>query len=525
VVAEADKPPFAEFVAAVPFGQALLHTLEREGVHVRRAHSIDSPSGTWLLRSRLPPLFAEQYDVWELSIAVVLSVEGARKLAPRRARPVGPDDLLLLVSEDLGRVRVAGFWGQLADLCFFQNDDGEWQINTRDPASPVLTALADAMRAFDLFDRRDPCVLNWNGEREDLLGSLQDTLLAGQSVGLFGLRKVGKTSLGRTLAEALDPQWSAAPAAKNWSIVRPAPPAQIVVWLDAQGLTERSRDGLAGRLGDLLRARLGVVPVSRRASGWQSPDEEPVSAMQELAGLLDHCLAQRTYVCFVLDEQDLFFVGAADTATVVEVFALLRSQAQHGGLCSVLFIGRDPQWLQAPTMNGVTSPTPGWVRTVWVEPLSRTDTSAIFKHLAARTGLVASEATCDIVYEWTGGHPFLLRQLGSAFWGVAKPGGHEQHVPTEPIHEAALAAFLERDAVIETCREVEHLLASQGSAVSSLFWRLARRPHDAATLWNDNAAPPLRKYGLLRGTRAEPQIARVWTWWSTFVLPTLAKTG
>ena len=39
------------------------------------------------------------------------------------------------------------------------------------------------------------------------------------------------------------------------------------------------------------------------------------------------------------------------------------------------------------------------------------------------------------------------------------------------------------------------------------------------------AAPPLRKYGLLRGTRTEPQIARVWTWWSAFVLPTLARTG
>ncbi len=525
MAAEAEKHPFADFIAAVPFGQALLAALEHEGVRVLRALSIDSSTGTWMLRSRLPPLFALNFDVRDLSIAVVLSSEGARKLAPRQARPVGPDDLLLVVSEDLGRVRVAGFWGQLAVLCFFQHDDGNWQIDAGDDESPVLASLSTAMRSFDLFDRRDPFVLSWIGERGALLGSLRDTLLAGQSVGLFGLRKVGKTSLGRTLAEALDPQWSTAPAAKAWPTVRPALPAQIVVWLDAQGLTERSRDGLAGRLSDLLRARLGVVPVSHRVSGWQPPDEEPVSAMQELAGLLDHCLAQRTYVCFVFDEQDLFFVGAADSATVVEVFALLRSHAQHGGLCSVLFLGRDPQWLQAPTMNGVTSPTPGWVRTVWVEPLSRTDTGAMFKHLAARTGLIASEATCDMVYEWTGGHPFLLRQLGSAFWGVAKPAGHEQHVPTEPIHEAALAAFLERDAVIETCREVEHLLASQGSAVSLLFWRLARRPHDAATLWNDNAAPPLRKYGLLRGTRAEPQIARVWTWWSTFVLPTLARTG
>lgn len=525
MVAETDKHPFAEFVASVPFGQALLDALKGEGVRVLRALSIDASTGTWMLRSRLPMPFATRYDVSDVSIAVVLSVEGARKITPRHVRMTGAADLLLVASEDLGRVWVAGFWGQAADLCFYLHDDVEWRINTKDPTSPVCTALADAMRSFDLFDRRDPIVLDWCGERARLLESLRNTLLAGQSVGLFGLRKIGKTSIGRTLAEGIDPHWSSPPAAKAWPLVRPAPPARVVVWLDAQGLTDRSRDGLAGRLCDRLRARLGGAPVSSRTSGFQPPDEEPLSAMQELEGLLDYCVAQSTYVCFVLDEQDLFFACAAESATVVEVFALLRSQAQHSGLCSVLFIGRDPQWLQAPTMNGVTSPTPGWVRTVWVEPLSREETGAIFKQLAARTGLIASDATCQLAFEWTGGHPFLLRQLGSAFWGVIKPGEHEQHMPTEPIHDRAVAAFLERDAVIETCREVEHLLASRPGASASLFWRLASGSRDASKLWSDSAAAPLRKYGLLAGTREDPQIAKIWRWWSSLVVPGLARAG
>lgn len=517
----ADTIP-ADFVAAVPFGQALLDALAQDEIEVAAITLVDAKTGTWTIAVVLPFSFQERLELPRATIAVVQAVEGTQHLTPRHASWWGPQDALVLAcSAGAGRVRIPGFWGQQATIRFEEDDEGTWGLWGYGGGS-VLAALAHAMRSFDLFDRRDPLPLEGHPSRGAVIRELEDTLLAGQSVGLFGLRKVGKTSVARTIAELIDPHWFV--TLQHYRLPSRSgnvAPRRVVVWLDLQGLTDRTGGGLAGRLSDLLRLRVGIVPTLSRGTHGQAP-------LGELAASLEYCASRQAFVCFILDEQDLLFSdGRSPQPTgIVEVFALLRAHAQHTGLCSVLLIGRDPRWLQAPTMDGVTSPTPGWVRTRWLAPLARQEADEVFRHIAARTGLEAHEETLALVYEWTGGHPFLLRQFGSAFWQVIAPGArHGPHTSTQAFHEEALAAFLERDAVVETCREVEDLLSSRSKADASLFWRIAGGASLPATYWDDRAAVQLRKFGLLAGTRENPEVARVWRWWAAFAAPTLARTA
>lgn len=513
----------ASFVAAVPFGGALLDLLERDEVEVTAVTPIDAKTGTWIIAAELPQSFVERFELTHITVAVVCAVEGTQYLTPGLPVWPGPQDVFVLACpSSLGRVRVPGFWGQQATLRFMEDGDGGWQPCNAPPRLTFLCTLASAMRSFDLFDRRDPLPLQGHGSRDEVLRELEDTLLAGQGVGLFGLRKVGKTSVARSIAQSIDPLWST-PSMERWA-QRGAPggvQGRIVVWLDLQGLTDRTGGGLARRLAELLRKRLGPARPALRGS-------HGASSTGELAALLDHCVRHRLFVCFILDEQDLLFsnVQATQPGGVAEVFALLRSHAQHDGLCSVLLIGRDPRWLQAPTMDGVSSPTPGWVRTRWLAPLARHEADEVFRRIAARTGMAAREETLALVYEWTGGHPFLLRQFGSAFWQVIAPETRPgPHTSMQPFHEQALEAFLERDAVVETCREVEDLLASRGKADASTFWRVAAGSSVPSTYWDDRAAVQWRKLGLLAGTREQPEVARVWRWWAAFAAPALARTA
>lgn len=517
------SPTSADFVAAVPFGQALLDQLAQEEIEVASISSIESNAEAWVVAAILPQSFVDRFEVLHVTIAVVCTVAGTKHINPRLPSWSGSQDVLVVASSNLvGRMRVPGFWGQQAALQFAEYEGGVWGLWEAPPRLPLLSSLARAMRSFDLFDRRDPLPLQGHGSRDIVLRELEDTLLAGQGVGLFGLRKVGKTSVARSIADSIDSQWLVT-AQHKWMPPRSVRVAQgrIVVWLDLQGLTDRTGSGLAGRLSDLLRLRLGTVPVSPRSARGASP-------MGEFAALLEYCVSRRLFVCFILDEQDLLFSDgrSSQPGGVGEVFAVLRAHAQHTGLCSVLLIGRDPRWLQAPTMEGVTSPTPGWVRTRWLAPLAREEADGVFRHIAARTGLEAHEETLALVYAWTGGHPFLLRQFGSAFWQVIAPGArHGPHTSTQAFHEEALAAFLERDAVVETCREVEDLLSSRGKADASLFWRIAGGASLPASYWDERAAVQLRKFGLLMGTRESPEVARVWRWWAAFAAPTLARTA
>ncbi|MEO7596152.1 MAG: hypothetical protein ABI134_33390, partial [Byssovorax sp.] len=69
----------------------------------------------------------------------------------------------------------------------------------------LLDQIAKYLPDHDLFERRDPVRGHQVIGRKDNIRDLSVRLQQRQSVGIFGLRKVGKTTLVRALTDALDP--------------------------------------------------------------------------------------------------------------------------------------------------------------------------------------------------------------------------------------------------------------------------------------------------------------------------------
>jgi hypothetical protein len=344
----------------------------------------------------------------------------------------------------------------------------------------------------DIFNERNPVPVSggmldarWREGME-----IAQEIHRGRSLGCFGLRKVGKTSTLRDACESVDRH-------SSWGRNE-----ERAVWVDVQGLPLRTLDGLC----TAILTELGA------------DDRAATSSLQRL----DEALTQRAEAgrpsWLALDEYDLLFSNGRGRSVVEGIerfFSMLRAHAQRHRLLSLVVIGRDPSHAQRPMMEGVPNPLLGWLSTRWIGPLVETDARSLFATLSRRVCLDAGPATLEAALRWSGGHPMLLRQFGSALLSVAGASIRSTGpLPTDPFVERAIDAFLERDAVLEMCREVEHALAEVYTDAGAAFWKLIEAPssndseaeerHLRTRIeehggWRSPAIQTLRNLGLLQG--------------------------
>src|SRR5262249_32147342 len=141
-------------------------------------------------------------------------------------------------------------------------------------------------------------------------------------------------------------------------------------------------------------------------------------SLEGLEHLLRLALARSSLpLCIVLDEYDLLFPGYGSEpgfAGVERIFGILRALAQETRRVAGAVIGRDPVFIERPLMGGFTNPMLGWVVPYWLGPLRREEAEELLTRLGRRVGLDVGGETIDLAWRWTGGHPLLLRQFGSA---------------------------------------------------------------------------------------------------------------
>ena len=516
------------FAEAIPWGAALLRRLEDDGCSRVRAVPLDQPGSTWVLQATLPEALRNRFGlVPDIRILAVHGQPRGHDLRRAVEEPEGiadvDPDLLVVASQspDLGTKlsRLAGPWGQRVP----------WPL-TGDHFAPLADRLQEHLPTFDLFERRDPVRGRAFLGRRREVDAIAERLLRGQTVGVFGLRKVGKSSLLQAVAEAIDPAGAALAALGGRArSISEAPAEALVVWLDVQSLVVRTRDAIAERLWEGLKARLDATGISTTTTSMpdepvpgapvvvtmlreEAPSKDP---LDNLRRLLLAALGRREVppVCFILDEYDLLFEGYGGepaVAGVEQIFALLRGLGQATGRVSLALIGRDPVFAEQPHLNGFTNPLLGWVEPFHLGPFSDDDATELLQRLGKRVGLEIGPTTVQHALRWTGGHPLLLREYGSALHEVGSPSRSTLPTPTDPLRERAAALFLQRDAVHTICGEIETLLETRFLESLALLQRVANAPEqDAQRLMSREAstgrvAKVLFDFGVLRGTPEAP---------------------
>lgn len=515
----------AKFLQAVRYGQALLDRLELENARVTFIRPPDTTYAPWLLRIRLLEELHARFALAPEILLVVVPRGGvqARDLERGYGELFSSGfrldlDVLVVVDEEpklADRLRRLHRWGRWIP----------WQPDSRGDRFnfPSLSfQLRRNLTEYDVFEQRDPVRGHQVIGRKDAILDLSKRLESGKSVGVFGLRKVGKTTLLRAVTDTLDPVSAALsldarqerPAQPIWE----GAPRMFAVWLDCQRILQRTREGFVGPLEKALRKRLEIAGLA--------PNEPKSDSLETISELLERSAApDMPPLGIVLDEYDLLFEGDEGQPAIPgieQVFGLFRAHAQETGKLSIVVVGRDPLYFQRPKMNGFPNPMLSWFTAQWVGPLEREGANDLLRTLGRRVGLEVGPLTNELARRWTGGHPLLHRQYGSALLQVAhETNPIKESIHTDPLCDRALELFLERDAVADVCREIFDLLSTHYRNASALLEQIATEPaEDAAVVvdihggFGGAAAKVCRNFGLLSGEAKNPLLPEVLRWYA-----------
>jgi AAA-like domain len=332
--------------------------------------------------------------------------------------------------------------------------------------------------------------------RQEVLSRLIDRFRTGQNTGLFGLRRMGKTSvlyaLGRRCRED-----------------------------DLGGFTyiDLSNPGLYGRRWrDLLRAIVRSVveslpadkrPYNIRAMRYSYSDDNAAYHFKNDMALVRSVLPkQRLLIALDEIENISFGISPADhwTTDFLPFWQTMRSvhQESRGDFCYIL-VGVNPHPMEADRVGKFDNPLFSTVQQHYLPPFTIGAVRDMVRRLSRSMGIQCEEDLYRRLSEEYGGHPFLIRQACSHL--VAKLTQRPARITAEYFDKerSSIAVQLEKNV-----RQILNVLALWYPEEYELLRRLAHGKVEefiAAAKASSTLTEHLEGYGLLKNARAEPTLS------------------
>jgi hypothetical protein len=400
------------FAAETQHGEALLSYLSRSDCGVWRCEQDRQDRRRWWLNITLPNHVAEMFDA-HAEIQLVY-VEYNRieprlfELVQQRIRGNARLDpgLMLIASLDsqvgaLTRRRR----GEFAAIDFLLTDLGADSPDIRHRMSSVLTSVDH----YDFSNPvRDPSgFFGRRAEFDQIIAAIERR----QSVGIFGLRKTGKTSL------------------MNFVSGHRREAGKPVIWLDISGLTGaddfRSRvlEGVRGAAvgdGESGAALPKLRTISR--TGTLTSDVAAIRQnwLRDLEALAEYIGAP---VELFIDEVDQLlptrsYLGEKEANELLIAVTQLRGMiqgARPGAEVVLVCAGVNPAIFERPLLpNGTDNLLYKLVRLSYLAPLARDEMADMVRDLGRRMGVrVRDHQVIDFLFAEYGGHALLTRKACS----------------------------------------------------------------------------------------------------------------
>lgn len=335
------------------------------------------------------------------------------------------------------------------------------------PGDDVVKLSHQHLAGFDAFAESGIVTGQELIGREADLGALRRDLQRRPAIGLFGLRRVGKTSLVLGLRDQLlqsEPeQWHSAYVDVQAHLSE----GPAGVWRDLAA----QLGGAGSRLADVTRGLQGQIDRGRRP-------------------------------LVILDEYDWLFAEPRFAEQTVQLLGLIRGhQQRHPGATRWILVGRAPTHLNGAQVGAFSNPTLNYWHPFWVRPLDRRQAGDLLKKLGRRMSLDVGHRSKDEAYRLTQGHPNLTRQFGSHLAALTERGDDvTRNDQTDSVVEAASRRFSRSPEATAWVAEVENLLRSHHPASFDLLRARCSAGSDAGA-WPDQretvAADILVQFGLV----------------------------
>jgi hypothetical protein len=405
-----------EFVADVRDGEALLSKIEH---------------GCWTLTSLRRTDNASQRRPWLLYLEPDEALRARFELAPEVLAVVSPYEKVQARQLDDVSVALASTHRLDRGLVLFFSNDAEARrelsavlseerrylfasidtlLGASDPQRWFREQLIEQLGSMRPFAPGSPVIdAQFFGRERELDGLERRLLQSANPMGLFGLRKAGKTSLIRRLQSQLL-------QAGNDGL-----PRAIVLYLDVQSVSyaQRNRDGLFDRLRTEARERtvdlpgLEDAPWRRETVGRRGASDDDASGVAALEALLRWARANSRKLVLCIDEYELLVNGESIPVDHgIEFLRYLRGvNQQYPTTFSYAIVGRNRSFADRPRIASMQNPLFGAVHVVRLGGLDRDELGTLVRKLGRRASLEFEHRAVDRIFAESGGHPFLARRL------------------------------------------------------------------------------------------------------------------
>ncbi len=308
------------------------------------------------------------------------------------------------------------------DLIFFSSPDDRLTIKLEDwsvlgftaiPLSNQLTSeplelvslLRDYVYARDLFYETTPVRGERFFGRKTLMQELRDDIENQRVSGVFGLRKSGKTSVLQQLAETLTSS-TLVPIFVDLEVL-PSPPDDP---------TRAFITTLASGIGAAVRKRGYQAGVLDRVA----EDPRPKALLSAMSRTLELLADDGIRVVLLLDEiefltpTDQVDVAEGSFAGVAQTLGVLRSLVQSTENFTFLISGLTNDILESGRLYGRPNPLFSWAKARYIGPFPRGEADELATAIGARMGIELESGALAALYDGSGGHAYLYRNLASA---------------------------------------------------------------------------------------------------------------
>ncbi|MFE0544595.1 hypothetical protein [Streptomyces sp. NPDC058891] len=425
----------ARFEQQVEGGAEFNKLLREIGAQAYRFEQDKQDWHRWWIYITLPPNVQETFDLRLDVLCLSASYDRvepraltlvADRLRSRNAR-VDPEFAILFTSDRDAAAMVKRRRGQLAILT----------INSHELISGSRMGLreriAEIMTTHDHYDLTRPITepAAFYGRQAEV-AELDFALDRGQSVGVFGLRKAGKTSL------------------LNFVAGQRRDKGRPVVWLDISVLqtVEAFQLELLEKCHEIIR-KLELKPprlMSLTREGNPNPAVQISTYwIRDLNALLD-TLPDRLEL--FVDEIDQAWpsrsnLGADQANAVLSCLNQLRgviqsreAEGKHG--IGVVCAGVDPAIFEKPLIGSRDNLLYKFARLSFLSPMKRHEMQDMVRSLGKRMALrYTDHQTIEFLFQEFGGHPLLTRKACSVAARKRPQGEIPWHVPLSALQEAA----------------------------------------------------------------------------------------
>jgi len=410
----------------------------------------DAPPGSWVLHVRLSPRLEERFGISREFLVYCMpvtdlqtrSVTQVKKLVESAENPIESDLAMIVTSDPQAKEKLTD-WGveRTTGMIIIPLDRDQLVNSTSgDTASVALEeVISNWISAYNLYDQREPVSGERFFGRSDLLRDLDRKLAGGAGhVGIFGLRRIGKTSVLLELKDRLRRR-----------------PNVVPVFIDLEGSPATSH--VAYRLGqELVKAISSRSSTSERSiqrtlrlpEKWDDiPPRMLISNIGDnLRDALSSGVLSGSRLVLIFDEAEILLPDTTNPKEyAIDLFRVLRGVAQETQALTLVLAGVNATPAESPTLGNEDNPLFGLLSIEYLGPLTIDECTQMVRRVGRKMQLRWEAPGLMRLASAVGAHPLLARLAAS---DVATTQTERPLRPNIAQVEAALGDFPQKHSAI-----------------------------------------------------------------------------